>query len=198
MSIYKALNIALIPGGLEMAALRQYANKLQTPYWHWHPEAIPHITLWMGIVKQEDVQTLAKLIRPLFQIGTLQMAGYAVVSNPDSTKNVVSCNVQLSPELFMLHSKIGKLFGQFRCEVPARKEMFYGEGISESTLHYFSSFSEKHTNSNYSPHITLGMAESATLPENSPIISEIALAKAGIYAVSNGCTCVNPQIEFNF
>lgn len=142
---------------------------------------LPHITLAMGCLREEDIEEIDKILEHLAdKFKTLRLKTSSGAESKAWFRIENNKNLQLLHETLM-----NKLYPYFTYDVT--REMIYkskDEEINDLTLDYIRDFPSKSSFENYIPHITVGSYDTdMILPEVEFTASEIALCHLG-----NHCT----------
>lgn len=146
--------------------------------------AWPHLTVWMGVVDEQALETLKQLISAQKEM-QLSVKEESVVPSGNPGKELIHLGFSHSEELLDLHRKVNIALKEGR-EVPLPEPSFFFLGkASLSTLTYVRNFSTHHADDQYRPHITLGYGNQTRTPETlGPVLFIPALFQLG-----EGCTC---------
>ena len=148
---------------------------------------LPHITLAMGCIEEEDVGAAAEALDELAQkveMGVLEIMGVAVNVNSRGEK-VSSLEVVKSEGLMRLHREVMERMARF-FRGPARAEYIAGGGeIAETTLEWINNYREKSSFERFWPHVTLGYGEF----EEEAFAREFRAERLALCHLGNHCTC---------
>jgi len=148
---------------------------------------LPHISLAMGCINKEDVESIGRLLgvaakeRPL---GELAVIGIRTSTNARGEKTSVF-EVEKTKQIQALHEEIvKKVTPYFSGDVTS--EMIYGdEEIAETTLQWIKNYLQKASFGNFFPHITIGFGQIES--EAFPIT--FTASKLALCHLGNHCTC---------
>jgi 2'-5' RNA ligase len=150
---------------------------------------LPHISLAMGCVDEEDIASVERILRSIAKecsLGDLRVLGVRSSTNTAGEK-VSAFEVGETKELQLLHKAVmERLAPYLSCDVTA--DMIYGYGndeVAEATLLWIKNYREKSSFDKFFPHITIGYGElSNPLSAMKFTASRLALSQLG-----NHCTC---------
>lgn len=140
---------------------------------------IPHITLWMGFVQNDDLEILRKSFYKVFHNINFQTVIEDALLFNGIEGSVLSLSVLKNKSLDVLQNRIHHFFEPFRKQVKAY------ESFSIETLKYVNHFHEKSLDQ-FEPHITVGFFENNI--DFKPM--KIQLSNPKIFLMGNNCTCL--------
>jgi len=183
-----AIDIALIPPKEIIDLSVEMSKSMQPNKIELHPtRQIPHITLVMGGVLEDDLPKFQKIVDQVvmkFRPLDLQIMGI------NYTGASTEFSIQKSNQIKKLHQRLLQEldgFLKFNCELDS---LYDHKNTNEKTLFWINGFEKYRANDDYRPHITLGLGgldESAAEKIKLPIkfkVEKIALCHLG-----NFCTC---------
>jgi 2'-5' RNA ligase len=148
---------------------------------------LPHISLAMGCMEQEDVRPVADLLRRLARetaVKELRVVGPLAPVNSRGEKTFLF-EIARTDELQRLHERVmGEMGPFFRHDATAA--MFCDDAVASTTLEWVRSYPQMASHEHFSPHITIGYGE-AKLAFSLPVTFktvQLALCHLG-----NHCTC---------
>ncbi len=149
---------------------------------------LPHISLAMGGIDQDDVLDISQRLHALWReytlVELLHTKGLVYNTNAQG-ETVSSIEIVKDERLQVLHEKVMECMSPY-FKYTTTADMFVGNGpISESSLAWVSSFKEKSAYEHFWPHITLGYgrAEAVKIRETF-YVDQYKLCQLG-----NHCTC---------
>jgi 2'-5' RNA ligase len=149
---------------------------------------LPHISLAMGCVDEDDVASVDKILQTIAKecsLGDLKVSG--VRSSGNSVGEKVSVfEVEKTEELQLLHKTVmEKLELYLSQDVTA--DMIYGdEEVAETTLLWIKNYREKSSFDKFFPHITIGYGE---LSDSSSFPIQFTASRLALCHLGNHCTC---------
>ncbi len=189
--VKKAVDVVLLPSE-EMAdkaieanreLLKQCPNKIILDKKNY----LPHISLAMGCIDEEDIADIEKLLEATVRqhsLPELSVIGLHTETNSAGEK-VTALQIERINVLQSLHEHImHKLAPYISYDVKADMLLPSSE-VSDSTLLWIKNYSEKSSFGNFSPHITLGYGQISDFSFPAKfLVSKLALCHLG-----NHCTC---------
>ncbi len=140
---------------------------------------IPHITLWMGFIKEEDLNTVIKDFYHIFRSISIALTIEKGQIFSGVNGDVLSFDIAFQRELFTLQNRIFHFWEPYRVVTECY------QGFNASTLAYVNDFSE-HSLTNYEPHITVGFS-SEIIQLN---VKKFTVENPEIFLMGNNCTCL--------
>lgn len=183
---WMAVNVALIPdakGQFYCRGLSQKLNNGQKVFLN--GKRLPHLTLWMGAVRTDDLNFLKEWTRTVDLKIILHHPQINRLKSASKNQRLQHLNFEESDLIRTLHKTIHQKTEAFE-KCPDADKILYAEEVSASTRFYTIDFHESHSVDNYSPHITLGYGEE----ELSAPSQEVILEKLGVFLMGDSCTCV--------
>jgi 2'-5' RNA ligase len=145
-------------------------------------KCLPHVTLAMGCVEEEDLDHIDKILRSIAEdLLPITLKTIPFEKGPASLKIEKTRDIELLHELVMI-----RMSRFFTHEVS--KSMIYGsqkEEIAELTFDYIRNFTTRSSFENYLPHITLGPGD-VDLEVGS---FEFTARRLALCHLGNYCTC---------
>ncbi|MHC4395967.1 MAG: 2'-5' RNA ligase family protein [Planctomycetota bacterium] len=150
-------------------------------------KCLPHISLAMGCIEDEDVVAAGEVLETIavgLSLEELEVVGIEVSENSVGEK-VSVFEVRKTVQLQRLHKEVmEKLSPYFGYDVDS--DMIYGqEEVAESTLLWIKNFPEKSSFANFSPHITIGYGEIGGMV----FPMKFTASKLALCHLGNHCTC---------
>ena len=142
-------------------------------------KSIPHITLWMGFVKESELNNLSNEFGKEFKEVSIRSTVSGASLYAGISGSVLSLNVANDEGLALLQNKIHYFFEPFRVMNATYLLM------NNVTVDYINSFFNKSLEQ-YEPHITIGFSE-VLHPFK---IREINFQEPKIFLAGNNCTCI--------
>ena len=151
-------------------------------------DCLPHISLAMGCIDQEDIPKIKQLLHYLWKLyplhEILHTRGILYKTNSHG-QTVSSIELVKDADLQKFHEKVMEHLCLF-FKHEATSEMFVGKGsIADSTLAWVNTFKEKSAYDHYWPHITLGYGRA----QDVVIRKEFYIDKLMLCQLGNHCTC---------
>ena len=148
---------------------------------------LPHISLAMGCIVEEDIRPIEKVLESVAKespLGNLKAIGIRTSTNVKG-ELVSVFEIEKTRELQSLHEKVMKKVAPY-FSYDATSDMIYGdEEVAETSLLWIENYPEKASFANFLPHITIGYGEVAG--QSFPI--EFAVSKFALCHLGNHCTC---------
>lgn len=146
---------------------------------------LPHISLAMGCINRDDIDRIAEALRPLAASVPKKLKPAGIQRTLSSSGQIISViHVRRTNKLQKLHEKVCGLVKPFFL-YGVTEDMTAGGQASESTLRWITSYPEKASHSNFSPHITIGCGD---LPELQ-LPADFSVACLAVCHLGNHCTC---------
>ncbi|MDD9899220.1 MAG: hypothetical protein OXU45_09520 [Candidatus Melainabacteria bacterium] len=193
--MYKAIDIAIIP---EQSILN-LACQINASFEDRRIDlnlvnAVPHLTLSMGVIAQANEQVLVdglKVLAEKYQGLELELSH--VFNAGFKTDSAEGLGIAASEDLMNLHNDSVELMqayieGYYEADIFAD----YEQGLGESCMNWLKRFQVECTGKNFDPHITLGFG---SVPEQKPCKFKAGLL--ALYQLGNYCTCNSLIAEFN-
>ena len=196
----RAVDVVLLPGeamaGRTIEANRELVEKFGEKIVLDKEKCLPHISLAMGCIEDEDVEAIGDVLKEIAEGAAL---GELVVIDIDVSDNTLGekvsvFEVERKEQLQRLHNEVMKnVRPYFSYDVSS--EMIYGGGeVAETTLMWIRNYPEKSSFANFSPHITIGYGESGGMAF--PI--EFAASRLALCHLGNHCTCREVLVSVEF
>lgn len=144
-------------------------------------EQIPHVTLWMGFIKEQQVASLHLGLKKIFQNIEMTVDVKALEKFDSDFGSVFSLGIQMSRALYLLQNRVHHFFEPFRERADQYKD------FDAPTLNYINNFKAKSLD-NYDPHITIGFGEELS---DECSITQLQLRDPKMFLMGNNCTCMN-------
>lgn len=141
---------------------------------------IPHVTLWMGFVKNEQLPALNLGLEKIFRNVFIHTEVEQLTDFTNELGTSWSMSLQLNRSLYLLQNRIHHFFEPFR-EIGEKYE-----DCNSITIDYINNFVSKSLD-NYSPHITIGFGDSLAV---NPTFLPVFLKNPDMFEAGNYCTCV--------
>jgi 2'-5' RNA ligase len=149
---------------------------------------LPHISLAMGCVDEEDIISVGETLQTIakgLSLGDLMVLGVQISRNA-AGESVSDFEVEKTEELQSLHETImEKLEPYLSNDVTSDMVCADGE-VEESTLLWIKNYRGKSSFDKFSPHITIGYGE---LSNFSSFPIKFAASKLALCHLGNHCTC---------
>jgi 2'-5' RNA ligase len=139
----------------------------------------PHISLWMGFVEKNELESLQKSFYKVFNNIQLEVQITNAIVFIGIDGNVLSLNIDKTKRLAVLQNRIHHFFEPYRMQVENHKD------FSLTTLSYVNQFKDKSLE-NFDPHITVGFSDKKINIE--PF--SLNLKNPKIFLMGNNCTCL--------
>jgi len=148
---------------------------------------LPHISLAMGCIEQEDVPTIRQRLEDLARrtpIRELRIVG--IVNSTNSRGETTSLlEVERTEELQKLHEQVMKeMTPFFRYDVS--ETMICDDVVSPSTLDWIRTYPQKSSYENFRPHITIGYGK---VPPGLSFPIPFTVTRLALCHLGNHCTC---------
>jgi 2'-5' RNA ligase len=148
---------------------------------------LPHISLAMGCIVEEDIASVEKVLESVAKespLGNLKVIGIRTSTNAKG-EQVSVFEIEKTRELQSLHEKVmEKVTPYFSYDVTS--DMIYGdEEVAQTSLLWIKNYPEKASFANFLPHITIGYGRIAG--QSFPI--EFVASKLALCHLGNHCTC---------
>ena len=150
-------------------------------------DCLPHISLAMGCVDEEDIASVEKILRSIAKECCLSdLTVSSVRSSVNSAGETVSVfGVEKTKELQLLHERVLEEVGPyFSSDVTSDMVCADGE-VEESTLLWIKNYREKSSYGRFFPHITIGYGELSDF--FSPV--KFTASRLALCHLGNHCTC---------
>jgi len=150
--------------------------------------ALPHISLAMGCIENNDIGTVEKLLNEITATHLVPRKLKAVcieVTKSLSGQEVSSFKIENTAELQRLHEEISNKLEPYMSWQVTADMLYEPVNITETTLRWIEDYRNKSSFANFRPHITIGYGR--TQEPKLPLefdISALALCHLG-----NHCTC---------
>jgi 2'-5' RNA ligase len=147
---------------------------------------LPHISLAMGCIDEEDVAAIEEILRSIAKssLGDLTILGVQVSENSAGEK-VSAFEVGKTKELQSLHETIMERLEPYLSRDVTAEEI-NDEDVVETTLSWIKDYREKSSFGGFFPHITIGYGEVSS-PPSFPI--KFTASKLALCHLGNHCTC---------
>lgn len=142
-------------------------------------KVIPHVTLWMGFVSEEDLRFVFDDFYHVFKSVYLELTFDKQEIYSGVNGDVLSLGLICSRSLSTLQNRIHHFWE------PYRNKCDDFENFSIETISYINNF-ESCSLDNYDPHITVGFK--STLSEVS--MGNVKVENPKIFLMGNNCTCL--------
>jgi 2'-5' RNA ligase len=188
----KAVDVVLLPDeammGKAIEANAELVKKFGKKIVLNKENCLPHISLAMGCIDEEDIASVEGILRSIAKecsLSDLTISGVQNAGNSAGEK-VSAFEVEKTEELQLLHKTVmEKLAPYLSCDVTS--DMVCAEGeIEESTLLWIKNYREKSSFGKFFPHITIGYGELSKFL-SFPI--KFAASKLALSQLGNHCTC---------
>jgi len=148
-------------------------------------DCLPHISLTMGCVNQDDVTKIGESLKPLAAIAPRQLKLVDIQKTTSFSGKIVSVlRVERSNQLQNLHEKVCDAVKPF-FTYDVTKEMIARGQAGTSTLQWIKNYPVKSSYSNFYPHITIGYGD---LPDRE-LPADFAVSRLAMCHLGNHCTC---------
>jgi 2'-5' RNA ligase len=188
----KAVDVVLLPDeamtGKAIEANAELVKKFGGKIVLNKKNCLPHISLAMGCIDEEDIAAIERILRSIVtgsSLGDLTILGVRVLGNSAGEK-VSAFEVGETKELQLLHKTVmEKLAPYLSCDVTS--DMVCAEGeVEKSTLLWIKNYRGKSSFGKFFPHITIGYGELSKFL-SFPI--KFAASKLVLCHLGNHCTC---------
>lgn len=195
-----AINVAIIPPK-EIQELAIKLNRTAKEKGYLSKELglkdfIPHITLFMGIVKEKDLEkikeTLNKICSNVISFPVKLTEIIASNTHPDEKSAI---NVAYSESIQKIHEEITTTLKKYLMNSAEAKHLYKGEetGIGERTKKWLETYTKTSAYEKYWPHITLRCKKVETTDLPKTFIAQ----RIGLYHSGDGVTCRHKLGEWN-
>ena len=187
-----AVDIVLIPNAplfeqtlaLNAQLVKEYGSEIVLH----KRDCLPHISLAMGCIDEEDIPKVQPLLHYLWQhyplLECLHTQGLVYKTNSRG-QTISSIELVRDADLQQFHEKVMEHLSPF-FKHEATPEMFVGKGpMADSTLAWVNTFKEKSAYDHYWPHITLGYGRAQVVE----IRKEFYADRLMLCQLGNHCTC---------
>jgi 2'-5' RNA ligase len=148
---------------------------------------LPHISLAMGCVDEEDIASVERILRSIAKecsLSDLTISGVRSAGNSAGEK-VSVFEVEKTEELQSLHKTVMKRLAPYlSCDVTTDMICAKGE-VEESTLLWIKNYREKSSFDKFFPHITIGYGEFS----NFSFAMKFTASRLALSQLGNHCTC---------
>ena len=148
---------------------------------------LPHISLAMGCIVEEDIASIEKVLESVAKesrLGDLKVIGIRTSTNARG-EQVSVFEVEKTRELESLHERVMKKVAPY-FSYDVTSDMIYGhEEVAETSLLWIKNYPEKASFAHFLPHITIGYGKVAK--QSFPI--ELTVSKLALCHLGNHCTC---------
>jgi 2'-5' RNA ligase len=187
----KAVDVVLLPDeamtdkAIEASAelVKKFGKKIVLD----KENCLPHISLAMGCIDEEDIAAIEGILRSIVKgssLGDLTILGVRVSGNSAGEK-VSAFEVGETKELQSLHETImERLESYLGRDVTA--DMICDEEVAETTLSWIKNYREKSSFAKFFPHITIGYGKLSNLL---PFPIRFAASRLALSQLGNHCTC---------
>jgi len=148
-------------------------------------DCLPHISLAMGCIDEKDIASIGEILQLLAKendLGSLTVSGIRITGT--GSKTVSSFEIERTKQLQLLHEKVTEFLAPY-LSYDVTADMLADEEVEHRTLQWISSFREKSSYDNFSPHITIGYGEI----EDRSFPLNFAASKLALCHLGNHCTC---------
>jgi 2'-5' RNA ligase len=170
---------------LAIAANKQLVGEYNSVIKLNREDYLPHISLAMGCIENDDIPRACALLGPLTAITPKRLKLTGIQKSNSFSGEIVSVlKVERTGRLQKLHEKIcGLVKPIFTYDVT--EDMIAGERAGQATLQWIAGYPDKSSYSNFSPHITIGYGEltDCALP------ADFAVSRLALCRLGNHCTC---------
>jgi len=148
-------------------------------------DCLPHISLAMGCVNQEDIVKIGELLEPLAGISPKRLKPGGIQKSTNFSGDIISVLlVEPGEPLQTLHEKICDAVKPF-CGTEVSEEMIAGGYASRTSLQWIATYFDNAAHSNFSPHITIGYGDLSDIA----FPADFAVSRLAICHLGNHCTC---------
>ncbi len=184
-----AVDVVLLPEeamtGLAIAANAGLAEKTGSKIILAKKCCLPHISLAMGCIKDNEVARIGELLRPVVEIVPKRLEPAGIQKSTNFSGELVSVfQIKRAQQLQRLHEKICDIVRPF-CTPEIAEDMVAGGRAGESTLEWIRNYFIKSAYHNFSPHITIGYGDL----DDRPLPRDFAVSRLAICHLGNHCTC---------
>jgi 2'-5' RNA ligase len=188
----KAVDVVLLPDeammGKAIEANTELVKKFGEEIVLNRKNCLPHISLAMGCVDEEDIISVGEILQTIakgLSLGDLMVLGVQISRNA-AGESVSAFEVEKTEELQSLHETImEKLEPYLSNDVTSDMACADGE-VEESTLLWIKNYRGKSSFNKFFPHITIGYGELSNFL-SFPI--KFAASKLALCYLGNHCTC---------
>jgi len=148
-------------------------------------DCLPHISLAMGCVDEKDIAYIEKILQSIAKENLLgDLTVFGIQTTGVGSKAVSVFEIEKTRELQLLHETVTeRLVPYFSYDITA--DMIADVEVEQRTLQWISSFREKSSYENFSPHITIGYGKI----ENPAFSMDFTALKLALCHLGNHCTC---------
>lgn len=188
----KAVDVVLLPDeamtGKVIEANAEMVKKFGKKIALNKKNCLPHISLAMGCVDEEDIASVERILRSIAKecpLSDLTISGVRSTGN-SAGEEVSAFEVEKTEELQLLHETVmEKLAPYLSSDVTSDMVCADGE-VEESTLLWIKNYRGKSSFDKFSPHITIGYGELSNFL-SFPI--KFAASKLALCYLGEHCTC---------
>jgi len=149
---------------------------------------MPHITLLMGIVDENDLEKIKSILFDIskdFSALNLNITRDYDSGRPDGSRGSTCFEIKKSEEIMKLHTMIVGRCKPFLSYDGTVDMMFKPEEVDELSLHWVNNFMDNSIGDNYTPHITLGLGD----VEGVEYPIKFSTSRLAVCHLGNFCTC---------
>jgi len=187
-----AIDVVLLPSEemmdkaieINKELLKDYENKIVLD----KQKCLPHISLCMGCVNEEDISEIENVLRDIFlDFSKINLSVDKLEKETIPTGKIVSGMSIIKTDMIQsLHEDIMKKLWKFLSYEPEISMLFNPPEVEEVTLYWIKNYKDKYNNSSLvSPHITVGFGETDKF--QFPI--SFTASKLAMCQLGNYCTC---------
>jgi 2'-5' RNA ligase len=187
----KAVDVVLLPDevmtGKAIEANAELVKKFGKKIALNKKNCLPHISLAMGCVDEEDIASVERILRSIAKecpLSNLTISGVRSTGN-SAGEEVSAFEVEKTEELQLLHKTVMERLAPYLSSDVTRDMVCADGEVKESTLLWIKNYRGKSSFDKFSPHITIGYGELSNLSFTMKFTaSRLALCHLGEH-----CTC---------
>ncbi|MHC4475029.1 MAG: 2'-5' RNA ligase family protein [Planctomycetota bacterium] len=148
---------------------------------------LPHISLAMGCIHQDDIATALTLLAGISQeISLPQLTVISVRSSTNAVGETVSTyEVENTEQLQLLHERVMETLAPYLTSDVTAQMLYEPAEVSDSTLLWIKNYREKSSFAKFFPHITVGYGRLDGI--SAPV--KFSVSKLALCHLGNHCTC---------
>ncbi|MDA0772097.1 MAG: 2'-5' RNA ligase family protein [Cyanobacteria bacterium] len=192
--IYKALDIVVIPPQPVLDLCYQLNAGFEDRRINLNPvNALPHLTLSMGVIESGDEAAIAQALEVLAKkYQGLELQFDSIFDAGFKTDSAMGLSIEKTDGLMNLHrDSVALMRPHLQDYYQADIFADYDQGLGESCLGWVRRFQSDCVGEDFDPHITIGFGDLPEIEAMSFKTSKLALYQLGDY-----CTCNKLIVEF--
>ena len=147
--------------------------------------AVPHITLAMGAVAEENLGSIIQSL-PYQQLPIKLQSEGLYSQNFGQNQQVIGWQFRLDSQLMSLHQASLKVLKPYLTTDFDYSALANVENPQPTAEEYIRSFSSKSSGKNFHPHITLGFGE---MPAQNYLPTQTTIVELALFRLGKFCTC---------